>query len=116
MEIMKKIILILISSLGVCFISCSKDDSSRLEYTAWEGTNDNGTKRMIAFKPNWKCIDYFYVKVDGGYIDYSLSYSLNGDKVTLIQATGEYASGIISGETMTMDYGYDGGIWVLYKR
>lgn len=98
-------------------ISCSKDDAGEiLDFVNYSGEND-GVRKMLAFRPDGTCRELFYVKPDGGYIEYEVKYEIDGDNVTLIQATGVYATGKFSNNrnTLTMDYGYEDGVWVLNK-
>lgn len=110
---MKKIFIIIVI---ISAFACQKESSDSLEYTAWSGYN-GGVQRMVNFQSGNTCTDYFYVSPSPpGYIAYELSYSHTGNSVKLIQATGTYATGTISGNTLTMDYGYEGGIWIMTKR
>lgn len=113
---MKKLVFVLLLLLAIA--SCSKEDNKGdiLEYVNYSGEND-GVRKMLAFKPDGKCMEYFYVKIDGGSIDYEVEYNIDGDNVTLTHATGVYATGKFSNNRniLTMDYGYEDGIWVLNK-
>ncbi|SFK98782.1 hypothetical protein [Proteiniphilum acetatigenes] len=115
---MKRIVFLFLILFPLIVVSCSKDDGGEtLDYVNYSGENEDGVRRMLAFKPDGKCVDHFYVKVDGGSIDYEVRYTIDGDNVTLIQSTGVYASGKFfnNRNTLTMDYGYEDGVWVLSK-
>lgn len=111
---MKKLLILII--LLTAF-ACQKDDSGSLEYTTWTGNNVDAIKRSVNFQSNNKCTDYLYIKPSPPYyVAYELSYEVTGNTVKLIQATGTYATGVISGNTLTMDYGYEDAIWVMTKQ
>lgn len=95
-------------------LGCAKEEiPERLDYTAWSGYNDAGVLRLLSFKPDNKVEEFTYLGEDP--IKYEIRYRLDGDKITFIQATGTYATGIIDGEILTVDYG-SSGVWILYKK
>lgn len=97
-------------------LGCSKEDGGELDYTAWKGYNDAGVLRLLSFKPDNVVEDLIYLSLDGDPIRYKVTYSLNGNRLDLIEATGVYATGEFNGNVLVIDYGYEDGVWTLKKQ
>lgn len=109
-------VVVLISSL-VLFNSCSKDDDKNdvLVGTCWYGIDANNIKRELYFATEGRCTDCWYLKADGGSIDYKVSYSVKGNEVTITEATGIYAKGTFADNAMTITFTNSNKTWNLSK-
>ena len=102
---------------SVVLLGCQKEQSDSLEYTYWIGYNDGAVKKTIHFLPDYECKETtFWNPFKPNGTVYEIRYSHEGNDVVLIQSTGEYASGTVSGSKMILDYGYDGGVWTFNMR
>lgn len=111
---MKKLLMLFIC---LSAFACQKESSNSLEYTTWSGYN-NGVYRMLHFQDDNNCTDYLYISpAPPGYVAYEMTYVHTGNNVKLIEATGTHATGVINGNTLTMDYGHvDSDVWILTKQ
>ena len=110
--------LLIFTIFPVVLFGCQKEHADSLEYTYWIGYNNGVLKKTIHFLPDYECRETTYwnpFAPENGTV-YEIKYSHEGNNVVLIQSTGEYASGTISGGKMTLDYGFDGGVWTFNMR